>query len=61
MSLTPDSEELYKQSMHKMYEDLGNMLWEHMPVPVDEPMKSPDETASASGEGMMSNKNAPGC
>ena len=48
-------------AVHKMYEDLGNMLWEHMPVLVDEPMKSPDETASASGEGMMSNKNAPGC
>jgi hypothetical protein len=48
-------------AVHKMYEDLGNMLWEHMPVPVDEHMKSPDETSSASGKGMMFNKNAPGC
>ncbi len=41
--LTPESEDTYRKSMEEMFRAEDGSRWDHMPVPVDNPMLSPDE------------------
>ena len=41
--LTPESEDTYRKSMEEMFRAKDGSQWDHMPVPVDNPMLSPDE------------------